>query len=218
MKSSVKMAALAALFTGLAFSLSVLANEVGITKDIPYVDVAHKGTTVRIQRIQDKENRLIDDFAKTSRPCPPFCIHPISAGPGVETLGELEVIHFLMNEVKEGKGVLVDARMPEWYEAETIPGAVNIPFVIFSKNNPYLEKILLAMGALHNPDGTWNYDNARTLTLFCNGPWCDQSPRAIQGLMEVGYPAGKLKYYRDGMNLWRLMGLTTVASQKPVAP
>lgn len=217
MKSSIKMAALAALFTGLAFSLSALANEVNITKDIPYLDVAHKGTTVRIQRIQDKENRLIDDFAKTSRPCPPFCIHPISAGPGVETLGELEVIHFLMNEVKDGKGVLVDARMPEWYEAETIPGAINIPFVIFSKNNPYLEKILLAMGATQGPGGTWNYDNARTLTLFCNGPWCDQSPRAIQGLMEVGYPASKLKYYRDGMNLWRLLGLTTVASKKPVS-
>ena len=218
MKSSVKMAALAGLFAGLAFSLSALGNEVGITKDIPYVDIAHKGTTVRIQRIQDKENRLNDDFAKTSRPCPPFCIHPISAAPGVETLGELEVIHFLMNEVKDGKGVLVDARMPEWYEAETIPGAVNIPFVVFNKSNPYMEKILLAMGATQTPGGGWNFDNARTLTLFCNGPWCDQSPRAIQGLLEVGYPAGKLKYYRDGMNLWRLMGLTTVASQKPVAP
>ncbi|MBU0499468.1 MAG: rhodanese-like domain-containing protein [Gammaproteobacteria bacterium] len=218
MRSSVRMMALAGLFTGLALSLTALGDEVNITKDIPYVDVSHKGQTVRIQRIQDKENRLVDDFAKTSRPCPPFCIHPISAAPGVETLGELELIHFLMNEVQAGKGVLVDARMPEWYEAETIPGAINIPFVVFNKNNPYLEKILLAMGASHSPGGGWNFDNASTLTLFCNGPWCDQSPRAIQGLLEVGYPADKLKYYRDGMNLWRLLGLTTVASKKPVAP
>ena len=28
-------------------------------------------------------NRLVDDFTKTSRPCPPFCIHPITAAPGV---------------------------------------------------------------------------------------------------------------------------------------
>lgn len=217
MRSSIQMTTLIGLCAGLALSLASHANEVNITKDIPHVEVSHKGQTVRIQRIQDKENRLVDDFAKTSRPCPPFCIHPISAAPGVETVGELEVIQFLTNEVKAGKGVLIDARMPEWYEAETIPGAINVPFVVFSKGNPYLEKILLAMGATQGANG-WNYDNARTLLLFCNGPWCDQSTRAIQGLMEVGYPAAKLKYYRDGMNLWRLMGLTTVASQKPVAP
>jgi len=31
---------------------------------------------VTVQRIQDTNNRLTDDYAKTSRPCPPFCIQP----------------------------------------------------------------------------------------------------------------------------------------------
>jgi len=46
--------------------------------------------------------------------------------------------------------------------------------------------------------------------LFCNGPWCDQSPRAIRGLRKIGYPADKLHYYRGGMQDWLIMGLTTI--------
>jgi rhodanese-related sulfurtransferase len=171
---------------------------------------------VRIQRIQDTESRLVDDFTKTSRPCPPFCIHPISAAPGVDTLGELEIIDFLVNEVKTGQGTLIDARMPEWHKAETIPGSLNIPFVIFKEANPFMEKILLALGSSRGTDGNWNFEKAKTLVLFCNGPWCDQSPQAIKGLLSYGYPAKKLKYYRGGMNLWRLFGLTTVVSKDSV--
>jgi rhodanese-related sulfurtransferase len=162
------------------------------------------------------ENRLIDDFTKTSRPCPPFCIHPISAAPGVDTLGELEILDFLANDVKAGNGILIDARMPEWHKAETIPGSLNIPFVILKEANPFMEKILLALGSTQGADGNWNFDKAKTLVLFCNGPWCDQSPQAIKGLLSFGYPAKKLKYYRGGMNLWRLFGLTTVASKDSV--
>jgi len=191
--------------------------KVKITRGLPYVEVLHKGQNVRIQRIQDTDNHLIDDFAKTSRPCPPFCIHPMSAAPGVETVGELELIAFLKDDVASGKGILIDARMPKWHAAETIPGAINIPFVVFHENNPYMEKILAAMGAVRNSDGEWDYAEAKSLILFCNGPWCDQSPRAIKGLLSLGYPAEKIRYYRGGMNLWRLFGLTTVVSKKPIS-
>ncbi|MFM2119311.1 MAG: hypothetical protein RL722_779 [Pseudomonadota bacterium] len=188
--------------------------KVGITEKIAHVDVTHGGQKVRIQRIQDTGNKLIDDFAKTSRPCPPFCIHPIKAAPGVDTIGELELLQFIQTEVDTGRGLLIDARLPEFYKVETIPSAVNIPFTVLSADNKNIDKILVALGAKRDGGNRWDFSKAKPLALFCNGPWCDQSSRAIQALISFGYPAAKLKYYRDGMQLWRLMGLTTVIPAK----
>ena len=67
---------------------------------------------------------------------------------------------------------------------------------------------LSLLGAKVGGDGNWDFDNATTLALFCNGPWCDQSPRAIRNLVDAGYPPEKLKYYRGGMQMWLLLGLT----------
>lgn len=197
---------------------SALAQEmkVRITDAISYVDVTHGGQKVRIQRIQDPGNKIIDDFAKTSRPCPPFCIHPMSAAPGVETIGELELLDFLGKDVRAGTGVLVDARLPEFYKAETIPSAINIPFSIVKPDNPNMDKVLAALGVRKGSDGKADFSAAKTLVMFCNGVWCDQSPRAIQGMIAFGYPVAKLKYYRDGMQMWRLLGLTTVVPAKPM--
>lgn len=183
---------------------------VGITEQQYSVVVNHRGVPVTVTRIQDTENRLVDDFSKTSRPCPPFCIHPMAAAPGVRTVGELELLDFLSTDVEQERGLLIDARMSNWYESETIPGAVNIPFVIFTDASPKRERILELLGAKRQPDGAYNFDGALTLCLFCNGPWCDQSPRAIRGLIAAGYPPQKLLYYRGGMQLWKLFGLTTV--------
>ena len=181
--------------------------KVGITKDLPFVNVLHQGKTVQIKRIQDTNNRLVDDFAKTSRACPPFCIHPMSAAKGVETVGELELINFVNKQVKDGKGLLVDARMPKFFDSETIPGAINIPFILFTGSNA--EKVITLLGA-KKVDGKNDFSAAKELYLFCNGPWCDQSPRAIKALVKAGYPASKLKYYRGGMQAWKSFSLTTV--------
>lgn len=180
---------------------------VGITKDKPFVSVLHQGSEVQVKRIQDTQNRLVDDFAKTSRPCPPFCIHPMQAAPNVDTLGELELLNFVNNKVKSGKGLLIDARMPKFFNSETIPGSVNIPFVLFTGGNA--EKVVTLLGVKEGKNGL-DYSQAKELCLYCNGPWCDQSPRAIKALMKVGYPADKLKYYRGGMQLWKIFSLTTV--------
>ena len=56
----------------------------------------------------------------------------------------------------------------------------------------------------------WDFTDAKELVLWCNGPSCGQSPRAIRGLLDVGYPGEKIKYYRGGMQMWQLWGLTTV--------
>jgi len=46
------------------------------------------------------------------------------------------------------------------------------------------------------------------IALFCNGPWCGQSPTAIRRIIEAGFPAEKISYYRGGMQVWRMMGFT----------
>ncbi|MGD8572392.1 MAG: rhodanese-like domain-containing protein, partial [Gammaproteobacteria bacterium] len=46
------------------------------------------------------------------------------------------------------------------------------------------------------------------------GMWCGQSPRAIKGLLKLGYPAEKISYYRGGMQSWQMLGLTVVIPEK----
>lgn len=202
----------ACFLLGLSLSLAppALAQHVRITPDLAHVDVEHAGKPVRIQRIQDTGNKIIDDFAKTSRPCPEFCIHPMRVAPGVETLGELELLDFMVRQVRSGSGLVIDARLADFHRIETIPTSINIPFTVIKVDNPHLGRILQALGARSSSPGAWNFDQARTLALWCNGPWCDQSSRAIKALLQLGYPADKLKYYRGGMQAWKLLGLTTV--------
>ncbi len=185
---------------------------VKIAPDIPSVVVSHRGIPIEVKRIQDTSNKLVDDFAKTSRPCPPFCIHPIQAAKGVKTIGEIELLDFVSTEVANKTGLLIDARMPKWYNSETIPGAINLPFIIFSKKGKSLNRIFELLGARKTDHG-YDFSHAKKLALFCNGPWCDQSPRAIRALIADGYPPEKLRYYRGGMQMWKLFGLTTVLPQ-----
>ena len=101
------------------------AAEVNITAEIESVTVRHGDTDVNIMRNQNQKNTVNPAFAKTSRKCPPFCIHSMSAAPGVVTVGELELLDFLLTEVRDGQGLVVDARTPAWHKKGTIPGSVN---------------------------------------------------------------------------------------------
>ncbi len=199
------------IITTLLLSNTLFALGVNITKDIPYVRVEHNGKSVKIQRIQNTRNKLTNSYTKTSRPCPPFCIHPMEVAAGVKTVGELEVLDFLKNEVANNRGLLIDSRMPQWFKNSTIPGSLNIPFTLLTKGNKqgYFDRILTLLGAIKQ-DGIWNFSKAQKLLLFCNGPWCGQSPREIKSLLSVGYPAHKIFYYRGGMQNWQIMGLTTI--------
>jgi hypothetical protein len=68
---------------------------VGITAEQPWLDVMHEGRLVRIRRESDNLNQIDPDFAMTSRPCPPYCVQPMHLAPGVETIGELELLEYL---------------------------------------------------------------------------------------------------------------------------
>lgn len=207
------------LIGSLAISLFFLAGQasaltVNITKDIAEITVKHGTKSVSIQRDQNT-NAIIDPaFAKTSRKCPPFCAQTMNAGPGVTTVGEAELIHFLATKVKDGSGLLMDARTPDWHARGTIPSAVNVPY---TDVNPSLgaDKVAIAdameLFSVAKAGSGWDFSNAKTLAVFCNGPWCGQSHTAIKGLIELGYPGNKILYYRGGMQLWKTFGLTVVA-------
>ena len=185
-----------------------LAQNVGITEAITEARFSMNGRDFVITRNQDNTATLTGEFARTSRQCPPFCIQPMEVARGVDTIGELELIAFLQNQVSNGTGLLIDARVPEFYGKGWIPGAVNVPFTTLAEDNPYRNDILKALGAVELGD-VLDFTNALELTIYCNGPWCQQAPIAIQTLLEAGYPAEQIKYYRGGMQDWLILGFNT---------
>lgn len=199
---------------GVAASLTTLAQEVKITPEIPSVEIMHDGKKTIIMRNQDEKNTVNPAFAKTSRKCPPFCIQPSTLAPGVETIGEIEVLDYLKRMSNGDSSILVvDSRTPDWVARGTIPGAVNIPWNTLSlaHSDPItVAGILEEQCGAQQQDELWDFSNAKTLVLFCNGMWCGQSPTNIKTLLKFGYPAHKIKWYRGGMQAWEILGLTTI--------
>ena len=198
----------------LIYSPVLMAEPVGITPSLSSVEVIHNGKPVTIERNQDNKNTIAADYALTSRPCPPFCIRPIKLAPGVETIGELEMMDYLVAAGKPDSDILViDSRTPDWVAKGTIPGSVNIPWTLLKEDtsNPMTIAGILEdrFGAV-DEESFWNFSSVKTLVLFCNGMWCGQSPRNIGTLLKYGYPAYKIKWYRGGMQNWQALGLTTV--------
>ena len=189
--------------------------DVNINNEISFVDVKHNGKEIRVQRNQSLNNLVNPEYAKTSRKCPPFCIQPYSLGNGVETIGELELLDYLKKSSAGDNSILIiDSRTEDWDKKGTIPGTVNIPWTLLKPEagaDPFgiAEILEKKFGAL-NIEGLWNFSNAKTLILFCNGMWCGQSPSSIKTLLRFGYPAEKLKWYRGGMQDWEILGLTVV--------
>ncbi len=176
---------------------SALADTtVGITKDMPTATVQTRDGPVMIARIQETDNEISGEWAKTSRPCPDFCIQPISPADGVMTIGELELIAML----QDPEAIVVDSRTLDWFDGGTIPGAISIPY-------NYVLDELGQLGCQPDFDG-WDCSEAKQVALFCNGIWCGQSPTAIRQMIEAGYPAEQISYYRGGMQVWRMLGLT----------
>lgn len=187
-----------ALAPALALALpgSAFAEPVNITPDTMSVTVPTAKGPVEVSRVQDNDNVLTGDFARTSRPCPNFCVQPMTPAPGVTTIGELEMLEAL----QDPEITVVDSRVrPDW-ETGTIPGAISMPYTEMADR-------LHELGCEPDFDG-FLCEGAGEIVLFCNGPWCGQSPTAIRRIIEAGYPAEKISYYRWGMQGWRLLGLT----------
>ena len=189
---------------------------VGITANLSFIEVQHGGKAVRIERNPDNFAMVEPDMALTSRPCPPYCIQPITLGSGVETWGEVEVIESLRRA--DPHTLLIDSREPEWIERlGQIPSAVNIPWQQLHPPHTTPEKMAEMMEDLfsvYRVGALWNFASAKTLVFYCNGPWCGQSPTTIRQLLSMGYPAHKIKWYRGGIQDWMIMGLTVVKPAK----
>ncbi len=192
-----------------------------ITPSLTSVDVLHDGRIVTIQRKAGKNDKIPPYYQKAGRHCPPFCVQPMHVLPGVETIGELEVLGYLKRIANGDKSVMVvDSRTPDWVMRGTIPGSVNVPwnrinldvdgtFAIDAEAKT-LEHIMHDEFGATKTDDHWDFSQAKTLVLFCNGIWCPQSSTNIRTLARMGYPTSKLKWYRGGMQDWVTVGLTTV--------
>ena len=205
----------AAMAFGIASAPALADKPVNIWKDLPYVTVKHQGKSIDIKRNPDNNNTVNPAFAKTSRPCPPFCIQPSSLAPGVETIAEREVMDYAAKMSNGDDSIIViDSRTPDWVGKGTIPSAVNLPW---TKLNPAkgaspfeIADIMQKTFGVKESEGLFDFSEAKTVVLFCNGMWCGQSPNNIQNLLKFGYPAHKIKWYRGGMQDWEILGLTTV--------
>ena len=212
---NIKLLTLFLFILSTTVSLNVAAErKVNITPTVGSIDVLHNGKKITIERNQDPNNTIDANYAITSRHCPPFCIRPIKLAPGVETIGELELINYLKQIGVDDSVIVIDSRTPDWVARGTIAGAVNIPWTKLDEKKGATEldiELIVAddFGATHE-DEKWDFTNAKTLVFFCNGMWCGQSPRNIYSLLELGYPAEKLKWYRGGMQTWHVLGLSTV--------
>jgi rhodanese-related sulfurtransferase len=211
----------AALLAGLIIPGFSAAADNKIAADLTSVDVMHNGQKVSISRGHDLHATIPEAFQKTDRGCPPFCVQPMRLAPGVETVGEIEVLGYLKRTGEGDASVLVvDSRTPDWVMRGTIPGSVNIPWTKISADTAgtfatpaeaaTIDQILSEQfGAVKGASG-WDFSKAKTLVLFCNGIWCPQSSINITTLLKLGYPKDKIKWYRGGMQDWFSVGLTTV--------
>lgn len=212
LKPFVKTFTLAAF---LAFGGTALAaDKVGITPSLKKFEGNVNGRPVTIMRNQNTKNEVNPAFAKTSRPCPPFCIQPMHLDQGVETIGEIEVIEYLQKMANGDSSILlIDSRTPNWVSKGTIPGSTNIPWTRLNPSkgaDPIsISEILSRDFGARELEGLWDFSNAKTLIMFCNGMWCGQSPNNIRNLLRFGYPGTKIKWYRGGMQNWEILGLST---------
>jgi len=211
-----------AILAGLAAAPCAFAEGNKIAPMIESVQVMHNGQPVIIQRGHDRDAHLPEIFQKTDRGCPPFCVQPMVAVPGVETIGELELLGYLQRMAQGDESVIVvDSRTPDWVMRGTIPGSVNIPwnkinidtggtFETPAEAEGFKHILADEFGASLKDGDRWDFSSAKTLVLFCNGIWCAQSTANLKTLVKYGYPVHKLKWYRGGMQDWVSVGLTMV--------
>ncbi len=202
---------------------------VAITRELTSVIITHDGKPFEISRTKDNDAIIPAMYAKTSRPCPPFCIQPMVIEPGIENIGELEFIKYLVQKSDgDDKLEIIDSRTADWVLVSTIPGTINVPWISLSREvGVTANKLISVLKHKFNVKikdealideyfesdkliEILDFSNAKTLVLFCNGVWCEQSAIQIRSLLHLGYPVEKIIYYRDGMQGWVGLGFPTV--------
>ncbi|MBW5289951.1 MAG: hypothetical protein Rpha_2041 [Candidatus Ruthia sp. Apha_13_S6] len=173
-----------------------------------FVEVVHDGKTIRLQRNQNKDNKISSFYLKTARgkiqPMHPFAPY------AVETIGELTMISYVKQKSAGDDTILIiDTRTPNWPTITgVIPTAINIPYTCFKNKEKALEIMEGLLGVQIDELPDFSYTKA--LVMYCNSVWYGQTPTAVTALLKYGTPAAKIKYFRGGMQNWKALGLTTV--------
>ncbi len=147
---------------------------------------------IQLQRIPPGENHFLVPRLSQDEPGVVLVdatwgtLQPMQVAEGVQTIGEVELLAHL-----EKGWPVIDSRTADFFLTSTIPSAQNIPY-------PEAEARIDEL------------DRERPSVFFCNGPQCGQSPTAIHALLEAGFPADKILYYRGGLHDWLTLGLPVV--------
>ena len=200
-----------ALVAALAASPAVLAEggskKAMIAPGLFSFTVDHDGESVEVMRNQDPANTINELYSTTFRGMPQP-IRPFEPY-DVETIAEREFVGYMQQSQEDENVLIVDTRTEGWHYRLTIPGSINVPYTAMKEEESAVDA-MDEFGVTLSKEGKYDFSNAKTLAMFCNGYWCGQTPTLIRAMLEAGYPAEKIKYYRGGMQAWTSLGLTTV--------
>ncbi len=189
------------------------SNFVPISKGVKSIDISLNDENFTIMRNQSKTNKISPLYETTFRGMP----QPMILSKGVETVGELEFIDFMKKAQSDKNITIVDSRKPGWFAKLRIPGAINIPYTGFSDKDSAIEAMEDDLDVIEKEDGTLDFSKAKVIVAYCNGYWCGQTPAMIKNsnfsLLNMGYPASKIKYYRGGMQAWTSLGFTVTSDE-----
>ncbi|MFT4742361.1 MAG: hypothetical protein ACI91Z_000333 [Yoonia sp.] len=194
-----------ALAISIGLSTSVIAQA---TDDAVNVGFNVGGVAQFFAQSETIDAAQVASHFRTSPSCNGPCLAPLAVANNVPTIGEREVISFVATKVADGKGLLIDSRNVDDRGTGFISTSVNIPSALLQPDNPFLNDILQAMGA-REFQGTLNFADALPLVVFDDGPSTLDAPNLITTLLNLGYPADKMSYYRGGMLVWTALGLNT---------
>ena len=91
--------------------------------------------------------------------------------------------------------VVIDARSPEVYEEEHIPGAINIPH------------------RQMNPESTGHLDGDALIVTYCDGIGCNASTKGALNMTRMGF---RVKELMGGLDWWKRDGHPTESAAQSV--
>jgi rhodanese-related sulfurtransferase len=186
-------------------------SEISVKRDIPE-ECKKVPISNSIVWTGNYANTKVPDACKSTYVHTTGKLLPMHLHEDINTYGELEVLAFMKHMQSDDSMLLIDGRKQDWYDYRTIPGAINMPFHHFKERDAFefeFEHALRTLGVKINTDDTLDFSKAKTIAIFCNGPWCSQSVAMITALLEIGYPPENIKWYRGGMQTWLAAGMTS---------
>lgn len=206
-----------------------------LKEDMPYLFVVHQGRSIKVERDIDKSfmapASIRGNLMTSSEVCPPFCLTPNNLDIPIKTIAESEIIDFMLSQIRDNKGTLVDLRSKSQHKIATIPGSLHYPISRFKqdKNSSEIDAIFQEFGAKRRTDVSWinkqlenyglvdtslltpqwDFTDAKELIFWSNAATSTLAPDAIKIMYEAGYPAQKMRWYRGGIAAWHYWGFTT---------